>query len=100
MLFKKEKKVIEVILKHLDLVVDSLKTGIQTAECYLSNDIGEAKRLARKVRSIESEADLVRHDVSHNTDELWVKRMCVFVARSRLVVALFIFLYHECVFPL
>jgi len=63
MLFKKEKKVIEVILKHLDLVVDSLKTGIQTAECYLSNDIGEAKRLARKVRSIESEADLVRHDL-------------------------------------
>ena len=63
MLFKKEKKVIQVILKHLDLTVDSLKTGIQTAECYLKNDLGEAKHLARKVRSIESEADLVRHDL-------------------------------------
>ncbi|MGV7222998.1 MAG: DUF47 domain-containing protein [Nitrospinales bacterium] len=62
-MFKKEKKVIEVILKHLDLAVDSLKTGIQTVECYLNNDINEAKRLARKVRSTESEADLVRYDL-------------------------------------
>ena len=28
-LFKKEKEVIELILKHLDLVEDSLKTGIR-----------------------------------------------------------------------
>jgi len=49
MFFKKEKKVIELILKHLDLVVDSLKSGIQAVECYLNNDIGNAKRLAREV---------------------------------------------------
>ena len=42
MLFKKEKEVIEFILKHLDLVEDSLKTGINTVENYLENNIGEA----------------------------------------------------------
>ena len=63
MLFKKEKKVIELILKHLDLVVDSLKSGIQAVECYLNDDIGNAKRLAREVSSIESNADIVRYDL-------------------------------------
>ena len=63
MFFKKEKKVIELILKHLDLVVDSLKSGIQAVECYLNDDIGNAKRLAREVSSIESNADLVRYDL-------------------------------------
>ena len=63
MFFKKEKKVIELILKHLDLAVDSLKSGIQTIEFYLNGDIGNAKRLAREVRSIESDADLVRYDL-------------------------------------
>ena len=63
MFFKKEKKVIELILKHLDLAVDSLKSGIQTIEFYLNDDIGNAKRLAREVRSIESNADLVRYDL-------------------------------------
>jgi predicted phosphate transport protein (TIGR00153 family) len=62
-LFKKEKEVIELILKHLDLAVDSLMTGIQTIECYLNNDISDAKRLAREVRSIESDADIVRYDL-------------------------------------
>jgi predicted phosphate transport protein (TIGR00153 family) len=63
MLFKKEKKVIELILKHLDLAVDSLKSGIQTIEFYLNGDIDNAKRLAREVRNIESDADLVRYDI-------------------------------------
>lgn len=63
MFFKKEKKVIELILKHLDLAVDSLKSGIQTIEFYLDGDIDNAKRLAREVRSIESDADLVRYDL-------------------------------------
>ncbi len=63
MFFKKEKEVIELILKHLDLVVDSLKSGIQAVECYLNDDIGNAKRLAREVSSIESNADLVRYDL-------------------------------------
>ena len=63
LLFKKEKQVIEYILKHLDLVEDSLKTGIKTIEYYLENNISEAKVLARKVRSLESEADIVRYDI-------------------------------------
>jgi predicted phosphate transport protein (TIGR00153 family) len=63
MLFKKEKEVIELILKHLDLAVDSLMTGIQTIECYLDGNISDAKRLAREVRSIESDADIVRYDL-------------------------------------
>ena len=62
-LFKKEKEVIELILKHLDMVEDSLKTGIQTIEFYLEDNISEAKVLARKVRSIESDADIVRYDL-------------------------------------
>ncbi|MBW2411979.1 MAG: DUF47 domain-containing protein [Deltaproteobacteria bacterium] len=63
LLFKKEKQVIEYILKHLDLVEDSLKTGIKTIENYLEDNISEAKVLARKVRSLESEADVVRYDI-------------------------------------
>ena len=63
MLFKKEKEVIELILKHLDLVEDSLKTGIRTIEFYLDDNISEAKVLGRKVRSEESEADIVRYDI-------------------------------------
>lgn len=63
MLFKKEKEVIALILKHLDLAVDSLKTGIQTIEFYLDDNTRDAKRLAREVRSIESDADIVRYDL-------------------------------------
>jgi len=60
-LFKKEKEVIELILQHLDLAVDSLKTGHQTIETYLNDDIGGAKVLAREVRQKESDADIVRY---------------------------------------
>ena len=61
--FKKEKEVIELILKHLNLVEDTLKTGIRTIEVYLDDNINEAKILARKVRSEESEADIVRYKI-------------------------------------
>ena len=63
MFFKKEKEVIELILKHLELVEDSLKNGIRTIEFYLDDNIGEAKILGRKVRSEESEADIVRYKI-------------------------------------
>jgi len=63
LLFKKEKEVIELILKHLDAVEESLKSGIQTIEFYLEDNIGEAKILGRKVRSLESEADIVRYNI-------------------------------------
>ncbi len=63
MFFKKEKEVIELILKHLELVEDSLKNGIRTIEFYLDDNIGEAKILGRKVRNEESEADIVRYEI-------------------------------------
>ena len=63
MFFKKEKEVIELVLRHLDLVEDSLKTGIRTIEFYLDDNISEAKVLGRKVRSEESEADIVRYKI-------------------------------------
>jgi uncharacterized protein len=61
--FKKEKEVIELILKHLGLVEDSIKTGIRTIEFYLDDNISEAKILGRKVRSEESEADIIRYEI-------------------------------------
>jgi predicted phosphate transport protein (TIGR00153 family) len=63
LLFKKEKEVIKLILKHLDLVEQSMKTGITTIEFYLQDNIGEAKIGARKVSSVESEADIVRYNI-------------------------------------
>ena len=44
LLFKKEKEVIELILKHLDLVEQSMKTGITTIEFYLQNNIEASDR--------------------------------------------------------
>jgi predicted phosphate transport protein (TIGR00153 family) len=63
LLFKKEKEVIELILKHLDVVEECLKTGIKTIEFYLQGEIGESKALASKVRGLESEADIVRYKI-------------------------------------
>jgi predicted phosphate transport protein (TIGR00153 family) len=63
LLFKKEKEVIELILKHLDAVEESLQSGIKTIECYLEDNISEAKILGRKVSSLESEADIVRYNI-------------------------------------
>jgi predicted phosphate transport protein (TIGR00153 family) len=62
-LFKKEKAVIELILKHLDTIEESLKTSLRTAEYYLDGNVGEAKVWARKTRNTESEADLIRHEI-------------------------------------
>ena len=62
-LFKKEKQVIELILKHLDLIEGSMKNGLKTIEFYLDDNINEAKVFARKTRSHESEADLIRFEI-------------------------------------
>jgi predicted phosphate transport protein (TIGR00153 family) len=62
-LFKKEKEVIELILKHLNLIVETMESGLKTIEFYLDDNIGDAKVWARKTRSEESEADLVRHEI-------------------------------------
>ena len=66
LLFKREKKVVELILKHLDMVDDCLKTSLETVEFYLQGDISQAKVHARSARSIESEADRVRFDIRNH----------------------------------
>jgi hypothetical protein len=62
-LFKKEKEVVKLILKHLDLIVETMDSGLKTIEFYLGDNITDAKVWARKTRSDESEADLIRHDI-------------------------------------
>jgi len=62
-LFKKEKEVVELIMKHLDMVEDCAKASLKAGEFYLQDDIGQAKIHSRKSRSLESEADLIRHDI-------------------------------------
>jgi len=63
MFFKKEKEVVELILKYLDTVEDCLLTGSKTVQIYLEDNLQEAKGLARKTRALESEADLIRHEI-------------------------------------
>jgi hypothetical protein len=62
-LFKKEKEVVELILKHLDLIVETMESGLKTIEFYLDDNISDAKVWARRTRSDESEADLIRHEI-------------------------------------
>ena len=62
-LFKKEKEVVEFIMKHLDMVEECLKDGIKAVEFYLGDNISEAKIWARKARSAESEADIIRYGI-------------------------------------
>ncbi len=62
-LFKKEKQVIELIIKHLDTIEVSMRNGLKAIELYLDGNISEAKVFARKTRSHESEADLIRFEI-------------------------------------
>ena len=63
LLFKKEKEVVKLILKHLDMVEEAIKSGIKTIDYYLDDNISEAKVWARKTRSIESDADIIRYGI-------------------------------------
>ncbi len=62
-IFKKEKEVIKLIEKHADKVEECLAMAVKTIATYLQNNISEAKNLARRTDQIESEADLVRHEI-------------------------------------
>jgi len=62
-IFKKEKAVIALILNHLDMVEDCVNASLKAGEYYLQADISEAKVHARNSRSLESQADLIRHDI-------------------------------------
>lgn len=63
MFFKKEKEVVELVLKHVDTVEKCLNTALQTLEIYIDGDVKKAKLLARSARDLESEADLIRHEI-------------------------------------
>ncbi len=62
-LFKKEKEVIELIEKHADKVEECMSTSLSTLQTYLNGDIATAKKLARQVDNLETQADLIRHQV-------------------------------------
>jgi predicted phosphate transport protein (TIGR00153 family) len=62
-IFKKEKEVINLILKHINTVEESLATAMETVETYLKGDIPEAKSLALKVDRIETQADFIRYTI-------------------------------------
>jgi len=61
--FKKEAEVIELLIKHLDIVEECLNTAAKTIQMYLKGDIREAKELAKQVDTIENRADLVRYEI-------------------------------------
>jgi uncharacterized protein len=62
-LFKKEKEVIELLIKHLETVEECLMLGIKTIQEYLSDNIDAAKTLAKQVDAVENQADLIRYDI-------------------------------------
>lgn len=63
LLFKKEKEVIELIERHADKVWECLSTAEETLRAYLGKDIPSAKRLARRTDVLETEADMIRHEI-------------------------------------
>ena len=63
MIFKREKEVIALILKHLNTAEECLKTAMETVETYLKGQIPEAKSLALKVDGIETQNDYIRYDI-------------------------------------
>ncbi len=62
-LFKKEKEVIELIEKHASKVEECLTIATTTLRAYLDGDIPKAKKLSRHTDKLESEADMIRHEV-------------------------------------
>jgi len=61
--FKKEKEVLELIEKHAEKVEECMSTTLSTLKAYLDNDMLNAKKLARQADNLESQADLIRHQV-------------------------------------
>ncbi len=61
--FAKEKKVLDLIEKHAQKVEECLSTSLEALEAYLAGNIFEAKKMARQTDNLESQADLIRHEV-------------------------------------
>lgn len=62
-IFKKEKEVIELITTHAEKVEECLVMADKTLQAYLHDDIPLAKRQARQTDHVETEADVIRHEV-------------------------------------
>ncbi|MCK5551853.1 MAG: DUF47 family protein, partial [Deltaproteobacteria bacterium] len=62
-IFKKEKEVVDLILRHLNTAEECLTTAMKTVETYLKGEIPEAKALALKVDGIETENDFIRYSI-------------------------------------
>jgi predicted phosphate transport protein (TIGR00153 family) len=63
MIFKKEKKVIELIMKYMEKVEKCVLKAEKGVQMYLEGDTKEAKALAQQTRGLETEGDLIRHDI-------------------------------------
>ena len=63
MIFKKEKEVIGMIIKYLDVAQECLLSAENAIQSYINDNIKDAKALARKTRELESEADLIRYEI-------------------------------------
>ena len=61
--FKKEKEVIDLILKHVDVVEECLVTAMETIDAYLKGEKDKAKKLSHQTDKIESNADLIRYEI-------------------------------------
>jgi predicted phosphate transport protein (TIGR00153 family) len=63
LIFKKEKEVLELIMKHVNKVEECLKTAIKALSAYLEGDLPAAKSLAKESDKIEAEADVIRYEI-------------------------------------
>jgi len=62
-IFKKEKEVIELIIKHADTVEECLAVSLQTLQSYIQDYLTNAKKLAHKSDDIETKADIIRRQI-------------------------------------
>jgi predicted phosphate transport protein (TIGR00153 family) len=62
-LFKKEKEVSDLLSKFLDEVEKCLKKTDKTIQAYIKGTLKEAKHLARDVREIETETDVLKYTI-------------------------------------
>ena len=62
-LFKKEKEVSDLLSQFLDEVEKCLNKTDKTINAYINGTLKEAKHLARDVREIETETDVLKYTI-------------------------------------
>jgi predicted phosphate transport protein (TIGR00153 family) len=63
MIFKKEKGVIDIIVKHINVMEEAIKIAKETIESYLRNDKSRATDLALKVNQMEMDSDHIQQTI-------------------------------------